>query len=258
MHRMPAVIFIQESHLGRVIFELRDDALSFSQRRFGRRIEGQIPLRRLAPECETRAISPTRPLTISLIGAFLSGGLAWGIVQSPSIPAGAAAYLAEWPGIVCVICIVRAIRWSRRIEYYRFNNIWKRPVLHIIREKAQAAECDAFVAALIRQIELAESDLSPDERAALLAEAREMPATQSASGLVLSRWKGSIALGILACLLPLPPPIRAGFGGLLLPVVIVLCAGGASLSVFSFLSKERGRWFGLIGLLLSLVPPAFY
>ena len=148
--------------------------------------------------------------------------------------------------------------WIRRVEFFEFRNHWGKPVLHIIRERKQAADCAAFITALVAHIELAQSDLPPEERTKLLRQL--VDDSTGASGLRpgQDKWKVSIGLGVLAVVFPLVPAVNYSSDPSLFPIIFLLCVGGAGFSIFSFLAKEPRRWWSVLGLVLSLIPAYFY
>lgn len=256
---MAVPTFVQKSRINQVIYQIRDGRLLISERQLlGKFQDRELDLSRLDPDYQPGIARNYTALIIFLVLAALCGTLTWAGMRQSLIPQGAAIYVLQWPAIAFVVFLSAAIKWSRRIEYYRFSNRSGHSVLVIIREREQAAECAAFITTLVAQIEIAQSDVSPEERSKRL---RALGADRSYSpaetpGIVL--WQMSITCGVLAAGVPWLPNIHNYLGGLLIPLVILLSTGGAALSVFSFLGKEGRRWWSIIGLVLALIPPVFY
>lgn len=145
-----------------------------------------------------------------------------------------------------------AVRGIPPVVFYEFLDLSGKSVLHVIRERKQAEECDAFVAALVLRIEMAIHGLPSGEFSRSLAGLK--PSQASAARINQDRWLASIVLGGLGAVIPMVP----GYDFTAEPFIILLCTGGAALGVFSFLAKEPRRWFAVLGIVLSLIPPYFY
>lgn len=251
--------FIQSSRFGRVIFQIRDGFLYVSERNFRRNFaESRLDLRSLDPNYTPRIIRLYALLIIPLVLALLCAVAIWGLFHQHFLPGEAMPFFYQWPVVGFVGSLIAAIRGTRRVEYYEFSNQWGKPVLNIIRERKQSADCTAFILTLVAQIELVKSDLPREEQAKLL---RQWPDENiKTPGLELSSdwWKSSIMLGALATGIPLVPHAENYLAGLLFPIVFLICVGGAGLSVFSFLAKEPKRWWSTVGFVLSLIPVCFY
>lgn len=251
--------FIQKSRINQVIYQLRDGQLLISERALlGKFQDRKLDLQWLDPNYQPGFTRNHFALALFLLLTAISGLAVWGIVHQTIIPSGAALYIGQWPAVAFAVFLASAIRWSRRIEYYRFNNRAGHPVLVIIREREQAEECAAFITTLVAHIELAQSDVTPEARTKLLRDlgADRSFAPPATSGLPL--WKSAIALGVLAAGLPLIPNLDRNLAGFLFPIVFLCCAGGVAFSFFSFSQKEAHRWWSVIGLVLALIPVFFY
>jgi hypothetical protein len=157
--------FIQYSRLGRVIFQLRDDFLDVACSRMGRLDERRIRLRTIDPDFQR--LSRHGCLLIIVPGSvvLICAAALWAILHQDALPRE----LAVWPGEIMCLALWAAIRGTPPFVFYLFRNHWGRPVVSIIRERRQAAECDAFVASLVQRIELAAAGLAPEEIARSLA-----------------------------------------------------------------------------------------
>lgn len=245
--------FVQKSRINEVIFQIRDGRLLISERRlFGKFQDRELDLRRLDPDYKPGIARNHTAVIISLLLAVVSGAVTWGVLNQTAIPREATLYAIQWPAVFFAASLAAAIKWSRRIEYYSFNNKAGHVVLVIFREPAQAAECAAFITTLVAQIEVAQGNLSPEEKSRLLlsvgADRSFTPPIEPSVAL----WKISIVLGVLAAGLPLIPVFA------LFVLIFPLCVGGVVLSVFSFTTNEPRRWWSMIGAVLSMVPPLFY
>jgi hypothetical protein len=250
--------FIQNSRINQVIFQIRHGSLHVSARWIGGRFTDYVvDLRTLDPDYQPRFTRSYALLGVPLVTMLLCGVAIWGLLHQTLVPQEAAAHFYSWPIFGFAGSLIAAIRGSRRIEYYQFNNHWGKSALVIVREPQQADECAAFIATLVAHIELAQSNLPKEERAKLLARFELDSANPVVQAPAPDLWKASVALGALASLLPWVPNINYYFLDFLFPIIFTLCLGGAALCVFSFLNNEPRRWFSALGLALSLIPPFF-
>jgi hypothetical protein len=251
--------FVQKSRINQVIYQIRADRLLISERRFvGRFQDRELNLHWVDPNYIPGIARSYTPLIISLLLALLCGLAVWGALRQSVIPREAVVQIIQLPAIGFALFLAAAVQWSRRIEYYRFNNLSGQPVLAIIRERAQAEECAAFINILVAHIEMTQRalPLEPDAPQVATSSVRYAPIGGPGKGVVL--WKVSIVLGALASGLPWIPNFDVALDGMLFPLVYVCCTSGATLGAFSLSKKEPGRWWGLLGLTLCLVPPLFY
>lgn len=256
---MTGPIFNQKSRLGQVLFEVRDGKLHLSSRILsGPFTEHSIALGCLSPDYKPRTTRHHALVIVPLIFAFICGAAIWKLIHQTTLSEGVTPGLSLYPMLGLVVSLFAAVRGSRRIEYYQFYTTAGQPAFSIVREREQAQECAAFITALVAQIEFAQSGVMPDSSIVRLVRADQDAARMGDSSPRRDLWQISIACGVLASGLPWLPNVQYYFAGFLFPLVFWLCAGGASLCVFSFLRKETHRWWSVIGLVLSLVPPLFY
>jgi hypothetical protein len=250
--------FVQESRLGRTIYQIREGVLAISISRWTGFEEHQVDLRRLDPNYEPKSIRLYGLLILPGVGLLISALAYWGLYHQPLVPREAMVYFFRWPIIGIAVSLILAIRGSRRFEFYQFKNHWGKPALSILREHQQKTECDFFMSVLVSHIELAQSDLSPDEKSRILERLLrdETPAPQTGVG--ADQWMLSISLGVVACGLPLIPGANQYLDLFMFMIVFGLCVGSASLCVLSYVAKETKRHWSIIGLVLSLIPPFFY
>jgi hypothetical protein len=249
--------FIQNSRINQVIYQIRDGQLWISERElWGKFKDRKIDLRQLDPDYTPLIARNYALLLIPLIGAVFCTAAIWGLWQQSFLPQEALFLINAALYVFLGFLLLAAIPGSRRIEYFQFNNFAGRPVLSIIREKEQAKECAAFITALVAHIELAQSDLSPEEHNKILSQLEADATATPIASLGPSLWKRSIFFGVLASGLPLVPNVEIYLP--LFEITSVLCGMGAVCSVYSFMNKEPGRWWGIIGMVLSLIPPYFY
>lgn len=249
--------FIQNSRINQVIYQIRDGQLWISERELlGKFKDRGLDLRWVDPDYRPCITRDYWMLVVPLVLAALCGAALWGGYRQTLIPVEATFYVLQWPAIGLAVFLAAAIRGSRRIEYYQFNNRAGKPVLSIIREPAQAEECAGFITTLVAHIEVAQADLTSEQRTKLLSNVgADIPFTPAAIPSV-AQWKISITLGMLASGLPLVPNLDNHLP--LFPIVFVLCFVGAVSSVYSFMANEPKRWWSVAGLVLSLIPPFFY
>lgn len=250
--------FIQDSRLGRVIFQIRDGCLFISSQHFGRQIEDRVDLRSLTSNYEARAVRLYSWLVICLAGCLLCAVVMWGLWRQTTVPRDALLIFGTWAAMSFGVCLLGAIRATPRLFFYVFSNQWGNPALNLIRESRQAAECDAFVAELVAHIELAQSGLDQAARVRLLSELDTIVDESLGQAPDADKWKLSIGLGVLAVGLPAFPGLVEYSAGLLFPLIFLFCVGGMGFSYYSFLRKEPQRWWSLLGGALSLIPPIFY
>jgi hypothetical protein len=249
--------FIQNSRINQVIYQIRDEQLWVSERAlFGKFKDRKLPLRQLDPDYRPCIARSYALVIIPLSGAALGAAAIWGLQKQSFLPQESLMLIYEFLVVLSGFLLLVAIRGSRRIEYYQFTNLAGRSVLSIIREREQNEECAAFIMSLVAHIELAQADLSPGEHDKLLgrlvkdATAPAIPAPGEAL------WKKSIAFGVLASGLPLVPNLADYLP--LFEITYGLCFIGAVCCVYSFMSNEPNRWWSLLGMILSLIPPYFY
>lgn len=251
--------FIQNSRINQVIYQIRDGHLLVSARPLiGPFKEYRIDLHGLDPDYQPHITRDYALVLLPLVLFLLCAGAIWVVLNKTSMPGEMAFPLIQWPVIGCAVFLLAAIRGSRRIEYFQFNNRWGKPALTIIREREQAEECAAFIATLVGHIEITQSDLSPADRAMLLRRLEQDNPIGPTIEAAVPLWPLSLAVGALAAGLPLVPRIDFYFSGALFPLVFMLCVCGCALSVFSFLNNEPKRWWSAPGFVLSLIPVFFY
>lgn len=243
--------------MGRKIFEIRDGAVFVSVRRFGRLRERRVSLSSLNLDYGTVAQRNHGAIVYSLGGVMLFGGISWALWHLRSLPAGAGMLLLYLPTIALGLSLISLIRWCPRMEFYVFTNHWRRQALAIMRERAQGEACDEFVRKLVVSIEADQATTPPANLADLLA--AQEGGVESSDGLAggFQKWRASLAFGVMACALPLVPPAAHYLGALLFPLVFAFCVAAALFCVLSFAAKEPRRWWSLLGLASSLVPPFF-
>lgn len=211
---------------------------------FGRRSVSSIPLASISTDYEVHAATTER-LVMLLLGFTLGSLIVVKLLLAqPYLPHAIALYFVAF----AVMAAVSAFRMMPRAEYYVFSNHWKRPLFSILREKEQAAECDAFLHAMINAIEGRKgSEDASMERVIVAAK----PPGHS--------WKLAISSGVVGTCYPLIVYNRFVAGQVLvLPVAVLACRGGLVAALYAFLNRERRRWWSLLGVALCLVPVLFY
>jgi hypothetical protein len=251
--------FVQQSRLGNAIFQIRDGALHVSVSRFtGGFDEHRVDLRKLSPNYEPQSVRLNFALGLSGLFLVLCCFALWGLYRQTVIPLEAISYFTQWPVYGIALSLILAVKYSSRVEYFQFCDNWGKPVFIVVRERRQAAECEAFVLSLVSHIEMAQSGLPVVEREALLrklsAELSSLPAVDHS----VAYWKLSLVLGSLAVGFPWIPGLAYYLDLFHFMLIFFLCAGGAVCAVFSYEKKEPGRHWSVLGLLLSLIPPFFY
>lgn len=249
---MAALVFIQRSRLGRVVFTLRDDELEVMTQFFGNRFERKIPIRSIATDYHAVAHRSTRLIVLFLILAGVCIFLARLAFTQSVLPT----IVGIYPTMFAVGFAAGALAFARRLEGYQFTDRWQRPLFVILREHDQIEECDAFVRELLDRIERQDAGLplgngrEPPQRAASAVrvgtgEGEEAPAAQ---------WKRAIIAGVVAAGYPLAffrMPELAEFS---LPVFIVASTAALMTSGLSFVRNEPRKYWSLLGLALCAIP----
>ncbi len=224
----------------------------------GRRGELRIPIRELSPNYIPGSARIYAILYGSLAGVLVCSAALWLLYHTDAVPEGPQGFLAHWPLIGLAASLVNAIRFTPRVEFFTFCNQWGRPAFSIVREKKQAAECDAFILTLVAAIELAHSETTePDRKDALRPLLDELKSSAIVSG-DIPKWQLSLATGIAAVLLPILPGVMASWGDLLFLVEFSLCVVAMAFGILALWNRETRSWWGLLGVALGLVPLFFY
>lgn len=255
---MPAATFIQNSRAGRAIFEISRDKIHVSSWLLGRRSELRVPIRELSSKYVSGSVRIYAVLYGSLAGVLVCSAALWLLYHTDAVPEGPQGFLAHWPLIGLAASLINAIRFTPRVEFFTFCNQWGRPVFSIVREKKQAAECDAFILTLVAAIELSHSEMSEaDRKDALRPLLDELQSSAVVSG-DIPKWQLSLATGLAAVLLPILPGVIASWGDLLFLIEFPLCVVAMALGILAIWNREPNRWWGLLGVALGLVPLFFY
>lgn len=224
----------------------------------GRQVELCVPVRELSPRYVPGALRVYTMLYGALFGVIVCSAALWLIHNSKQLPDGVSGYLAHWPLIGLIASLITAIRYTPRVEYYTFCNQWGRPVFSIVREKKQWAECDAFIVALVAEIELAHSEMNERERREVLRPLlHDLQTSALVTGDVL-KWKISLALGGAAILLPVMPGVVSSLGELLFFLEFSLCVVAMAFGVLAIWNREPNRWWGVLGFIFGLAPLFIY
>jgi hypothetical protein len=253
---MPVTTFTQDSRLGRRIYQIREDALFISvPRAKGGFDEYRADLRGLDPEYQRRVTRDWALLTVP--GSTLVFALAaLLLLKRAELPEGAVPYFTHWPLILAASSLILVIKGLRRTESYLFKDYAGRPAVAIIREPEQAGECADFIAGLVAHIGIAQANLTATERARTLQALDRELSPMARAGREVPLWLLALVFGMLAAGVPWLPG-AAGDPSLFF-IIFPLCVCGVAAGYFSFMKREPRRWWGVLGALLSLVPPFFY
>lgn len=250
--------FIQKTRINEVIYQIQGDELHVSARSLtGGFKESRLRLHDLNPDYLTRStrnyallLAPLFPL---LVCSFLL--VSW--MRQTSLPEEVTEHFVLAPAIGFATSLAAVIRGIRRINYILFNSTAGTPMLSIIREPEQAEECAGFVATLVAHIQITQANLSPGAKRDLLRSfSSDKDRVLSAPNQEL--WAASLVLGLLASGLPWIPAIRHSSVIPLFPIIFLLCCGATAFCIYSFMHKEPGRWWSVLGLIAGLIPPIFY
>lgn len=241
--------FIQNSRIGRCTFQLRNGQLEVSGLSGGR-IEKTFALRSLSQDYSRKA---KHVLLLFLVPGFVViVGLTLIILllNQNLFPREFALY----PAIYVAFGMVGLVRATPRVEYFQFNDHWKHPAFFIIREKAQAQECDDYVRLLVDQIEKAQNgDVFIQTKAAAISTVF-LPNPGDSYFVGETRWQVSLVLGSIAFGVPLiPKSAQVLEGDLFFYVVFAFSFTSLACAFLSYQSKERFRHVALVGAVLSLL-----
>jgi hypothetical protein len=250
------LVFIQRSRLGRSIFALRGETLELTSHLWGRKNELRFPLRSISADYDLQASRFPRVIALHLVLALVCFDATYRLLMAGTWPQ----ILAMYSGIFGLMFLLAGLRFVRRVEYFIFRDHWKHPLFSILREREQTDECDAFVRELLDRIERAESGLPPDQSPSeppKPVSAVRLPADDAHDPPLNHRWLLSLIAGVVSTVFPIATePFVASPTAL--AVVIIFSTGGILAGWLSFAAKEPKRYWSLAGVLLSLVPIAFY
>lgn len=240
--------FVQRSRLGSAIFQIDGAEIEVAEYYFWRKGTTRTRLRHLQPEFSrvTRAM----PLLLVVpFGVMLIGCIGvWWLLQQDDLPK----MLAMWSGGFALVGLYAALVHSPAVTYYEFKDHWARGRFRLFRERAQAAECDAFVAELALRIRAAHGDLSAEALQQALADGpysaheKRPPTSRDLKG------HCAVGCGILAnavLLIPGATPINGAF-----ILIFPLVCGGLVFGLLSLSVKGKSRVLGGVGIVLALLP----
>jgi hypothetical protein len=245
---MIIAVFIQRSRFGKRVYELRDSNLTISGVFAFKKFERRVNMQHISPEFIRVRRYVVRFVYVPLIFACLAGLLIRGL---RFLPGGPYFLVVVIGAILVVTWLWQAVRGISPVEIVAFRNANNHVQFDIVKEEAQAAEFEEFIAQLSKSI-TGTSDSAPSG----LADRRlvSLPEGQGASRGYW--WIGSLSLGFAAGLL-----LIANRGNQD-PSVVVLtfpCSfGGLFLCIYSFVAKERFRYLSVIGALMALAPIFFH
>ncbi len=240
--------FVEKSPFGSVIFQINGLDLEIVNCRFGNRDRVNVPLRSLNAKFTrvSRVIPAT--LIVPLFMVLISAVSAWWLLGQDALPR----HLIVWSvGFGCLGLVV-ALQLSRPFVFYQFKDQWGRLRFSVMREKHQAAECDAFVAELTLRIQITHSDL-PANTVSQWSENGPYHAHERQTTVRREwKWSASLVLGTLANLVLLLPGATPTNGAFIL-LFPLICAG-LLFGGWSIEAKEQCRFWGAIGISISLLP----
>jgi hypothetical protein len=251
------VVFIQRSRLGRSIFTLHDDAIHVLTRTFLGTSDLKFPLRSISPDYDLKAVRIPALIWLPLL---FSGGcfrLFYVLVDRDWWPE----YFALYPLMFAFIFGWAAFQGVARLEHFVFSSHTKMPLFSIYRERAQQAECDAFVRELLDRIERVTLGLAPAEVIAPPVSAVRLPSDEDDAPEVRSagnRWIVALAAGLLSAVYPVYMYDLPGRLFYSIEVVVLASTAGLVATYLSFAAKERMKYWALAGAALCLVPLIFY
>jgi hypothetical protein len=240
--------FLQNSRIGRCSYQLQNDQIEVSWLS-GARIDKSFALRTLSPDY-TRG-TKRFPQLFFIPGLVLIVGLALVIfiLGQDTVPHNFVIYPAMYVA-AGAFGLVRAIP---RTEYFQFYDHWKKPTFFMVREKAQARECDDYVRLLLEEIDRANrgEKVVRTKAAPISTVFLPNPGDSYFAGEI--RWQISLVFGSLSVGVPLIPKLSEYLEDLLFFQVFGCSFAGLVCAVLSYQSKERFRHIALVGAVLSLL-----
>lgn len=255
---MDDVVFIQRSRFGRTIFVLRSDMLEVSSHLLGHKSIHHIPLRSISPDYELSSRSLIRGVIIWGAAAAICFALFFLVLFRWQLPGA----VAHYPAYGGVFCLLLALQFLPRLEYFTFTDHWHRELFSILREKTQADECDAFVCDLLDRIELIGGDASAG-RSETAPPKRNFVSAVKVPGDAEprrkdSRWRLSMAMGLISLTFPIAALWLSHLDPFTLPVVVASSTIGICAGILSLKDREPRCFWSAVGILLCLIPLFFY
>jgi len=240
--------FIQNSRVGRCSYQLRNDHIEVSKLT-GKRIDLKFPLQTLSSEYSRGSRQFLHLFIAPGLALIIGVGVTVFILGQDTFPHNFAVY----PLMLAVLGAWGVVRATPRTEYFQFYDQWKKPAFFIVREKAQAQECDAYVRLLLDEIERVNRGEKGAPTKAAPISTVFLPPPQDTYIAREIRWQISLIMGGLAVGVPLIPKASEYLGDLLFIQFVVCSLTGLVCAFLSYQSKERFRHLALIGAALSLL-----
>lgn len=150
-------VFIERSRLGKVIYDFREDGLSFSGRRLLRTVRGDFALRDLALQEERFSYRKNGMMAVNLVVGVLLLGIAVGLILQPWLPEGGVHYFVMLAGTSGAAFFGVGIRFIPKIRVIRFWTVQGEVAFDLILENSYAAGLEEFVEKLKVAIARAEA-----------------------------------------------------------------------------------------------------
>lgn len=249
------IAFNLESRVGRTICLIQGDLLEMSRGLGAARRVDVVSLRTLSKDFRvvSRRLWPLilLPAVLGLGSALVMG---WLIGQETEGIRG----LAMYPGGFACIMLVLALRMFPRFELVCFNDVWGKIRLFLVREHKHAAECDEFLAEVVRRIEQLEAgeplvEPAADPSAGISA-ARYSTGELNKGVHPIGWWWMSIICGLVAATFPVGLVVLPFEASLFFMLTVGVMSAGITCAVLSFLAHEPRRNWAILGVILSLVP----
>jgi hypothetical protein len=258
---MADLVFIQRARLGRTIYRLRGDQLEISEIGVGAQPTNTRALREIFPGY---TLTSKRvhwlyglPLALAVIGFSI-------FVQLLRTHEEAFHHWMLEIGVFSTLSLAAAIRGFPKVDYFTFYDRKRVPVIQILREDKQSAECDKFVEELVYRIEQITAHRSIAEQPARSHPVSSVRFSFPDNELSLNagqqfRWAAAISCGVAGVILPLLPRVPGTLlADVVMPAVYLLSFAALCLGYFSFAMRERWRFASLVGMALAFVPAFFH
>lgn len=256
MNAPPVPTFVQNSRIGRTIFQLKGDTLLVSDLGPAGGGDRTIDLRSIDPDYQPEAFRVDLLVIMPLLMAAVSALVVWGVSRlfgaiGHVVPGGMFFHLALWPLLIFAGSLRSAIRGSRRVERFVFCDHRQKPLFAIVCEREQREECRSFMALLVAAIESVQSGLPAEDRSRLLAEISAENRAAEADP-PLPKWALSLACGVFAGVFPRVPWVGRYFYEDLFLFFLAACVGAMAFCYYSFDQREPRRHWSLLGAALAL------
>ena len=244
-------IFIEESRLGRVIYELSADHLAISGKRLLTKFAMKVPLSDVSLNVVRQSQRFYQPVILLCGIGILLFVVPLKLYLLDLIPKDFAIPLLIAVGLWSIAFLRAGIRSIFPLEGIGFKSTLGETLFVMIKEKEYAEEFEVFVEKVRQNIRRCKEPGRTSWPAT--------PVVPTVAPKIQEHWwKLSLALGIIAVVQPWIKPLAEWLYAGQFFVSFVCCTGGLGFCVASFIKKERFRYLSILGGILSFIPPLCY